>query len=91
MPKKAPELPGMERKGVKQIEDAAEEYSELRDKRMALLEKEVAAKAKLIDVMHKHECTVYRYDDIVVQLLPTEKVKVRKLSAESKDDDDEED
>lgn len=89
MPKKAPELPGMERKTIKAIESAAEEYAELRDKRMAVLEKEVEAKARLLDVMHKHECTIYKFDDKIVEVLPTEKVKVRKAGSKADEDDGE--
>ncbi len=82
------ELPGVERKKIKEIEDAAESYVALRDKRMALLEKEIESKAVLLDTMHKHKLTVYRLDDgRIVEVLPTEKVKV-KASPEDGDGDD---
>ena len=60
---KQAELPGVERKKIKEIEDAAESYVALRDKRMAILTKEVEAKAALLDTMHKHKLTLYRLDD----------------------------
>ena len=74
MAKRQGEIPGTERKTVKEIDDAAEAYLEARDKRMKLSEKEKVAKDALISVMKKHSVTVYRDDQVspplVVTLVP---------------------
>ena len=85
-------LPGMERKGIKEIEKLADRYAEIRDERMALTESEVDAKAKLIDAMHKHNQTEYVFEDdgytVTVEIKATdETVKVRrKKKAEDESD-----
>jgi len=58
--KKQTELPGMERKTVKELDDAAEAYVEQRDARMVLSVKEKDAKDALIAVMKKHGLDVYK-------------------------------
>ena len=74
MARRQVELVGMERKSVKEINDAAEAYVEARDKRMKLTEKEKEAKDALIAAMVKHSLGVYRDDEanppLVVTLLP---------------------
>lgn len=72
----------------KAIEEAAEEYCDLRDARIAKLTKEIESKNKLLSLMHDHKLTVYRYDGKTVELLPTEKVKVK---TDKEDDADKED
>jgi hypothetical protein len=52
---KQTEIPGTERPRIKQIDDAADLYRELRDKRMKALEKEIEAQDALQKVLHKHE------------------------------------
>ncbi len=76
---------GLERPANKKIEEAADEYADLRDQRMAVLAKEIAAKEKLLFIMHQHKLTTYKYDGRIVELLPTEKVKVRDEDDESDD------
>jgi hypothetical protein len=76
MPKQK-ELPGIERQKVKAIEDAADDYVAVRDKRMALTEKEVEAREVLLALMDKHGLTNYRYDDQIISVLPARKVKVK--------------
>jgi hypothetical protein len=90
--KGTPDLAGMDGPGVgnvriREVDDAAAEYVAIRDKRMTLTPKEVKAKAKLIDVMHKHETKIgrgqdgsmrYVYDEVSVELTPTgEQLKVK--------------
>jgi len=53
--KKQTELPGMERKTIREVNDAAEAYVDARDERMRLTEKEVERKQALISAMQKHE------------------------------------
>lgn len=86
------EIPGTERPRIKAIDDAAEEYVNVRDKRMEWTKKEVAAKQQLTDLMHKHAEKIgrdaeggltYRYDDMAVILKPTEEtLKVKHVDAE---------
>ena len=96
MPKNQLEIPTMERPKIKAIEDTAQDYVTIRDKRMKLTEQEIVAKASLIETMLKHEdklCVdgegnrIYRFDDEVVLLSQKTGVKVR--HAADPDDDDE--
>lgn len=91
MPKTA-DLPGISGKGVapvriKAVDEKAEEYVRVRDRRMGLTKKEVQAKNELIDLLHKNAEKIgadgegimrYEYDDVVVELSPgKEQLKVR--------------
>ncbi len=84
-------LPGMERKGIKEIEQAADEYAELRDERMAILKKEVEAKTQLINLMKKNNQAVYEFEEdgelVTVTLKSEEKVKVKRGSADDEEDE----
>jgi hypothetical protein len=76
-------LPGMERKGIKEIETLADDYVSHRDKRMAALKKELEAKTKLIDAMKKHGQKTYEFEEdgltVTVELqIGDESVKVKK-------------
>lgn len=83
-------LPGMERKGIKEIEDLADEYVGFRDARMEQLKKEVPAKAALIAAMKKYKQEVYEFEEdgktVTVTLKTDEKVKVSR--GDSTDEDD---
>lgn len=89
MPKNQMEIPGTEPPKIKPIEEAAEAYRDLRDKRMKVLESEIAAKTKLISVMDRHKDKlgvnsegeyIYRYDDEVVILSDKVTVKVQRAT-----------
>ena len=88
MPRKQEDLPAIEGEGVapkkiKEIEIAAGDYVSIRDKRMALTEKEVLARQTLVELMRKHGLTNYRYDEEEVVLIEGEfKVKVRLVDPE---------
>lgn len=80
-----------DRKAIKEIELAAEEYVTTRDARMAASKPEKEAKDKLIAAMKKHKTNLYEFDDedenhfkceITVE---KEKLKVKK----NKDDEEE--
>jgi hypothetical protein len=87
MANKTADLPGMKPPRIAALDEAAEEYVKVRDRRMGLTEKEVQAKANLIDLLHKHADKIppndegvmyYKYDDVVVELKPgKEQLKVR--------------
>lgn len=55
MPLEQTEIAGTERLKIPEINRAAASYEKVRDERMALTTKEVAAKQKLIDVMIEHQ------------------------------------
>jgi hypothetical protein len=81
---KNPELPGVEGPGVSPIsiaaiDTAAEAYIKERDKRCAMTPREVAAKQKLIQLLHdnvekigkdSNGEIIYRYGDEVISLKP---------------------
>jgi YD repeat-containing protein len=80
--RKQTDLPGVEGPGISEphvpeIEDIAEQYVDVRDRRMALTKQECDAKGRLITVMHNHNITRYTYDGKVVLCEPgKEKLKV---------------
>lgn len=85
MAKKQPDLPTMEKPVIKSVEDAAEDYVGVRDKRMRLTEQECEKRTILIHEMKKAKLTSYTFDGQVVLLDTKDAVKVRTL----KDDDGE--
>ena len=90
--KKAPRqdsLPTMENRKIKALQDAAMDYANIRDQRVALSAQEVDLKQKLIDLMHKHEKETYTYQGVTITLvMEQENVKV-KIAKKDKDADDE--
>lgn len=94
MAPKQGEIPGTERPRIKRIDDAAELYRELRDKRMKALEKEIEAQEALQKVMHENEAKLTDRDEdgnplyvmedgeeCVVLMRSEEKAKVKKYKA----------
>jgi hypothetical protein len=85
------EGPGVAPVVIPEIEELAEKYEALRDKRVAALGKELAAKSELMDAMHEHTPKIgkaedgtvkYHHDDLVVLLKPKgEDVKVKRVEA----------
>jgi len=85
-PRKQP-LPGMEDLRIRELDDAAADYADIRDRRMELSKEEHDLKERLKRAMHKHGKKVYKHDGISIELVATEedvKVKIRKAV----DDDD---
>jgi hypothetical protein len=71
-------LPGVETPKLQDLEDAAEEYVEIRDRRIALTDKEVDAKGKLLNLMKKHDRKRYKRGPVSIEVVPEgEKVKVK--------------
>lgn len=84
------EVPGTERQNIPEVMDAAEAYETARDKRMALTEEESTAKTALVEVMKKHNLTVYKDPNAVPPILVTRKpgkdsVKVERLDNKGSD------
>jgi hypothetical protein len=90
--KRQSELPGIERKVIKEIDAAAEAYVVERDKRMRLSKRESDAKQALIRVMKKHKVEAYRDDastpPLIIFLSTVDNVKVTESELEEKDDDE---
>jgi hypothetical protein len=94
-----PEMPlegkGVEKLHIKSLETAADRYVEQRDARMALTEKEVSAKAVLMQAMRDERINLpsdgkggvfYAYGDRRITLCPSEEtVKVSKIVDEQLD------
>ncbi len=93
MPKRQKSIPGTERETNREIADAAENYVEQRDKRIAMSETETGAKDALIAVMKAHGITVYRDDDadppLTITLSSKDNVKVTEADSDDADDGDE--
>lgn len=83
-PKKEPklkqaEIPGTTPKRNAKIDALAEEYQEIKEKRMALTTKEVEAKAKLVAAMDEAKLKAYKNDDLTVSVEEKENVKVKRV------------
>ena len=73
---------------IKELDQAATAYVEVRDERMELTEREVEARGRLVVLMRKHAQTVYRVDaepPMVVTLSEDVKVSVRKVKEREAD------
>ncbi len=92
MAKRQQSIPGIERKANREINDAAENYVEQRDKRMKLSEYESEAKEALIAVLKKSGISVYRDDDadppLVITLSTKDNVKVSEVESDDEEWDD---
>lgn len=84
------DLPGMEERAIKPLQNAAVEYAEIRDERMALNTRESELKKKVRNLMHEYEKTHYAYDGVEIDLEPPdgeEIVRVRIKKAKLTVDD----
>lgn len=80
---KTERLPGMQDAASEDLEDAAREYANTRDDRMALLEAEVQLKERLLDLMKKNKKEFYKRDGVEVRLVhEKESVKVKVVKEE---------
>lgn len=71
-------IPGTEDAAIKEIEDAALDYADVRDQRQALTPIEVDKKARLLAVMHKWKKEKYHRGNITVNVtVEKEKAQVR--------------
>jgi len=87
MAKKQLDVPGTERKEIREVTDAADSYCEQMTKRVKQSAKEKDAKTALIASMRKHKIDVYRLDDgRTVTLASKDNVKV--TSVEQKFDEE---
>jgi len=82
-------LPGMEDRAIAALEAVAEDYADIRDRRMALTIEETDLKQRALTLMHKHNKTVYRRDGVEIRIIAgDEKLAVRILKHDPDQDDD---
>ena len=75
---KQADLPGMENREVKELNEAALECAEIRDQRQQLTLQEVGLKAKVLNLMHKWKMSDYVFEGIEIHVvLEEETVKVK--------------
>ena len=84
---KAQNLPGMEDKVIQGLEDAAAEYADIRDQRIALNTSEAQLKKRVRGLMHQHKKTRYARNGIEIELTPPDgeegvRVRVKKAQAD---------
>jgi hypothetical protein len=83
-------LPGMEDRGIKALDDVADNYADIRDERMDLTRREHELKVLALKLMKKHDKTIYKHDGIEITVIPGEDdVKVRVQKAKTTTDGDE--
>lgn len=92
MAKRQLRIAGTERKTIADVEEAAEEYREVRDQRMALTKQEGEKQAALVEAMKRHKLTEYKFDDdegneLTVTFDVKEKAKVSKAKDDAELDD----
>jgi len=83
-------LPGLEDHAIRALDNAAAEYADIRDQRMALTTQEVDLKARAMKLMKKYGKTTYRHNGIEITIEPGEesiKVRVKKPDEELDDAD----
>jgi len=92
MAKRQQEIPGTERKSIKEVDDAAEVYRTARDVRIKKSKIEKEKKNDLVQVMVKHGLSVYRDDNavppIVVTVTTKQDVKVTNVEGEEVEQDE---
>lgn len=73
-------LPTLEPPRITALDEATEAYQDVKDRRMKLTEKEVAATAALIGLMQQHQLNAYKTSDgeCTVTLEEEAKVKVKR-------------
>lgn len=85
------DLPGMEDRRIAGLENAAQDYAEIRDQRQALSQKEVELKGNLLTLMHKLDKTEYHRGNVSISIIvEKEKVKVRIKSASTETETEDE-
>lgn len=88
---KQPALPDLGPKQIKEVDDAAEEFVELRDARIKMHFEEAKAHEKLVELMKQHGLDTYRDDSavppLIVNLKSKTSAKVKKDKPKSETDD----
>ena len=75
---RTPRLPGMEDAGIRELENLAEKYADVRDQRIALSKEEGTMQDDLLALMKKHHKVEYHHDEVHIWVKSVEmKVKVK--------------
>ena len=75
---KQQDLPGMEDRALKPLENLAEQYADVRDQRMELTRQEVLMSTDLLALMKKYQKTEYHHGEVHIWVkVIDEKVKVK--------------
>ena len=82
------ELKGVERPKLRDVEEAADDYIKVRDKRKELLEEMKADCERLIVAMRRNKITRYAFDGYVIALEELEKINVKSVKEDDEGDDD---
>jgi hypothetical protein len=85
---KQQDLPGMEDRALKPLENLAEQYADVRDSRMELTRQETQLAADLLAMMKKYEKTEYHHGEVHIWVKVTEekvKVKIGEVPAKATD------
>ena len=84
-------LKGMEEREIKDLQDKAIEYAEVRDERMKLSRQEGELQAELLTLMHQHKKKTYTYQGVEVTVVVEKekaKVKVKPVDDDAEFDED---
>ena len=75
----------IEDREIKPLNDAAYEYVNIRDQRLALLREEIPLAEKVLKLMEKYDLTTYHYENVTIKIRYEQKkvqVKVKKEKEE---------
>lgn len=83
-------LPGMEDHAIRALDNAAAEYADIRDQRMALTTQETDLKSRALKLMKKYGKTTYKHNGVSIEIVAgDESIKVRvKVPSEEPNADD---
>jgi hypothetical protein len=85
---KSQDLPGMEDRGIPELEEVAVAYADIRDRRIELNREESDLKKNTLALMKKYDKTIYIRGEVDIRVTegePDVKVRVKKPKDESED------
>ena len=78
-------LPGTEDAAIVELEQAADDYMEVRDERLKFLKQEVTEKQKILGILKANNKKSYRRGEYIIRIkVETEKLLVKKKSERKK-------
>lgn len=80
--------PDMAPPTIPEIDEAAEEYRRVRDRRMELTKEETKRNEQIVELMRKHGLTEYTFDGSEVSIKNKTKARVRRIAEEDGDSDE---
>lgn len=82
-------LKGMEDMGIPELDRLANDYADVRDRRIALSRQEGDMKKSILGAMHKHHREEYVYEGVMIRVVPgDEDVKVKIKAADVEIDEE---